>query len=87
MTRLDELNAKIDTCELQNRGSQWFQIHYMFTREQLTIEVLNLEVILPTRVPEENFVDILNLIRASYHIEGGDAERALVCINCALAHV
>lgn len=59
----------------------------MYTREQLTFDLLNLEVILPTRVAEENFVDALNLIRASYHIEGGDSNRALVCINCACAHV
>lgn len=40
--------------------------------------ILDLEIILPIRVAEENFIDLLNLMRASFRIKGSDWQRALV---------
>lgn len=47
--------------------------------------ILDLEIILPERVRKENFMDLLNLIQASFKIGGSDWQRALVSTFHTLA--
>lgn len=69
------MESTIDICELKNRNP-WFDID----AKSQTFKFLayDLEVILPTQVREENFMDMLNLLRANYGFDGSDWKKALV---------
>lgn len=77
---MNEKDSKIEICELKNENA-WFEIDDDV--EEVTFNAIDLEVILPLRVPEENFVDLLNLMRASNRIDGSDWKKALVSIQIA----
>lgn len=51
------------------------------------MELVDLEIILLTRVPKKNFTDMLNLVRASFGMEGSDWGKGLVSENCAIAKI
>lgn len=77
---LDELNEKnstTDICELKNQ-SRWTDFEE--AKPSTTLNIILLEIIFPERVPEENFKDLLNLMRASYRIDGSDWQKAMVSI-------
>lgn len=69
----------MEICELKNKNP-WVEFIPDAVQE-ITFAANDLEIILPTRVPEENFLDVLNLFRASYKVEGSDRGKALVSIE------
>lgn len=74
LTKLDQKNSTIDVCQLKNE-SEWFKIDY--TEQEIAFKIIDLEIILPTRVLEEHFIDLLNLMRTSYGIEGSNWNTAM----------
>lgn len=75
LIELNGKNSTNDICELKNQN-RWFEIDR--TVLAITFNLIDWEIILPARVPEENFMDLLNLLRASLKIEGSDWQKALV---------
>lgn len=77
---LDEKNSKRDICELKNQNP-WVDNRKAGDTQIITLRTNDLEIILPARIPTENFMDMLNLVRAGYGIERGDREKGLVSVN------
>lgn len=75
LTKLNGKNSTTEICQLKTEYP-WFKIDY--TDQEIAFKIIDLDIILPTRMPEENFMDLLNLLRTSYRIEGGNWEKALV---------
>lgn len=77
LTKLNGKNSTTEICQLKTEYP-WFKIDY--TDQEIAFKIIDLDIILPTRMPEENFMDLLNLLRTSYRIEGGDWEKAMVSV-------
>lgn len=84
LKQLDEKQSKADICKLKDQRP-WFRVNSWMSNDYLMLTYLviinHLGAILPERLPEGNYKDLLNLVEASYGIKGSDWERALVsCI-------
>lgn len=75
LVKLDELDSTVDICALKDQ-LPWLP-DYEDVRK-ITMELLDVETILPVRVPEENFVDLLYFVRASFRVKGHDWKIGLV---------
>lgn len=76
LTELNKKNSTSDICELKNQN-RWLDYGH-YTVPAITFEAIDLEIILPTQIARYDYADMLNLIRASYKIDGSDWEKALV---------
>lgn len=73
MTELNEKNSKIDICELKNQNL--CHVYKYYSVRDIDSEAIQLEIFLPIRVPEENFKDMINLIRVSCKIDENNWEK------------
>lgn len=81
LKQLKKKEFKPDICKMKDQrpwlytdpwvSSDWTMLKYFAT-------ITDLGAILPERMPEGSFEDLLNLIQASYGINGSDWEKALV---------
>lgn len=72
---LDKKNSTIDICELKDQ-TPW--LPDCDDVKKVTMEMIDLEIILSARMPVENFMDMLNFVRASFGIKGSDWKKGLV---------
>lgn len=75
LLKLDKVNSTVDICELKTQRPLLSDYEDVV---RIRMELLDLEIILPTRVPEENAMDMLNFVRASFRMIGSDWEKGLV---------
>lgn len=79
LKQLEAKKSKIDICRLKSQ-SPWFRPANWWTMVKYFAFITDMDFILPERVPDENFKDLVNLFRASYGMNGSDWEKALVSI-------
>lgn len=79
LKQLEAKKSKIEICRLKSL-SPWFRPTNWWSMLEYFALITDMDSILPERVPDENFKDLVNLFRASYRMNGSDWEKALVSI-------
>lgn len=81
---MDEKSSTVNICDLKNK-KQWLPNDDDVLR--IIMDLVDLEIFLSTRVPKKKLTDVLNLVRASFGMEGSDWGKGLVSENCAITKI